>query len=140
LGGSAVISRQNVDLFGAWLSAEGSAATFLVPKPDSLKEADTSHIATVRDAKHLPHAGGAKEELQGLVDCRSGDTAALGGRGKSESELSRAPIGGEENADVPDELVGFGLSDPELDPTTGSEQGCFAHLGEKRRSLSFGHG
>ncbi len=91
--GLAVISQQNVDLFRAWFSAEDSAAALVVAKTDSLKEADASKIATVRDAKHLLHACEAKEDLQGLADCSGSDAATLGGRRKSEAEFSGEPIG-----------------------------------------------
>lgn len=69
--GLAVISQQNVDLFGAWLPAEDSAASLVVAKPDALKEADPSKIATVRGAKHLLHACEAKRT------CRASRTAAV---------------------------------------------------------------
>lgn len=138
--GLAVISRQNVDLFDAWLSAEDSAAALMMAKPDSLKEAHASNVATVRDAKHLLHASDAKEDLQSLADCSGSDTATLSAGSKSEAELSSEPIGCEKDANVAYELVGFWLSDTQLDPITRHEQRCCAHLGEERYSLSFGYG
>ncbi len=89
----AVISRQNVDLFAAWLFAKDCIAALVVSKPDSLKEADACHVATVRDAKHLLHAREAKDDLQSLADCSGSHTAALGTRGKSEAEFSGQPVG-----------------------------------------------
>lgn len=137
---SVVISRQSVHLFDAGLPAEHSAATLLMAKPDSLEEADTSNISTVSNAKHLLYTCGAKEQLQSLTDCSGSDTAPLSSRRKSKADLSVEPIGRDEDADVADELIGLALSDTKLDPVTGCEQRCFAHLGEERQSFSLGHG
>jgi hypothetical protein len=137
---STVISRQNVYLFDAGLSPEHRGATLVLAKPDSLEEADTSNIATVRNATHLLHACDAKDKLQSLTDCSGRDTATLSGRCKSKANLSGELIGRDKDADVADKLVGFAIGDTELDPVTGCEQLCLAHLGEERQGFRLGHG
>jgi hypothetical protein len=127
--GLGIASRHNVDFFGTRLAAEDNAAALVMAKPDSLKETDTANVATVGDAEHLLHARDAEEDAQSLADCCGSDAATLGSRGKSEAELAGKSIGSEKDADIPNKLIGFGLSDTELDPFTRCEQRCFAHIG-----------
>jgi hypothetical protein len=91
--GLAGVSRQDVDLLGARFPSEDSVAALVIAKTRSFKQADTGHIAALRDAKHLPCCCDPEEDLESLAYCRGSDAAPLGGRRKSEADFAGEPIG-----------------------------------------------
>lgn len=87
----------------------------------SFEQANACRVAVVGNAKYLRDFGGFKQEVNRFFDRCGGDASALGIRLKSNAYFRRTPVVRDIDADVSNEVVGFGLGNAQLYPFSRGE-------------------